>query len=453
VYPQVDSTTNRARMIGDYGFDANGNWMGSGGSQINAWNVENQLISNGSVDGSGNLLTYTYDPWGKRVLQYSVSTTYGPSGTLFFYSITGQRLATYQVNYVGANYPPIQGSVNRYFGGRVLAAVDRLGSVRQNQTGLIAYYPWGEERTSTPDGTDKFGTYFRDSSVAGVGEDYASARYYNNNFGRFWSSDPGGNAHANDPQGWNRYSYAGSDPVNHSDPTGMDTIKTPSQCVVYSADGSTCLVSIPTPFPSPFCWSGEEDDRAFTCFGDGAGGTGGMLPTQTAASSFILADCNQLTSAAGIPGLTYANAMAIWHAGALGLTNNAATIAAMAAVTWQGESSFSTNPTNNGNYNSQGVLTSVDFGPFQINQFYNPNPNWAVWGTTGAGQTFDGNPTANIRYGIQILENLYNQYGNNAPDAYVGLGSANGQAREQTWNNEKAQLIQLFSNASCFQHL
>jgi hypothetical protein len=95
----------------------------------------------------------------------------------------------------------------------------------------------------------------------------------------------------------------------------------------------------------------------------------------------------------------------------------------------------------------------VDFGPFQINQFYNPNPNWAVWGTTGAGQTFDGNPTANIRYGIQILENLYNQYGNNAPDAYVGLGSANGQAREQTWNNEKAQLIQLFSNASCFQHL
>jgi YD repeat-containing protein len=60
-------------MIGDYGFDANGNWLGAGGSQINTWNVENQLISNGSLDGSGNPLTYTYDPWGKRVLQYSVS--------------------------------------------------------------------------------------------------------------------------------------------------------------------------------------------------------------------------------------------------------------------------------------------------------------------------------------------------------------------------------------------
>lgn len=36
VYPQVDSTTNRARMIGDYGFDADGrlaaNWRTYPGS-------------------------------------------------------------------------------------------------------------------------------------------------------------------------------------------------------------------------------------------------------------------------------------------------------------------------------------------------------------------------------------------------------------------------------------
>ena len=31
--PQVNSATNQARMIGDYGFDANGNWLGAGGSQ------------------------------------------------------------------------------------------------------------------------------------------------------------------------------------------------------------------------------------------------------------------------------------------------------------------------------------------------------------------------------------------------------------------------------------
>ena len=69
--PQVDPTTNRARMIGDYGFDANGNWLGASGSRVNTWNVENQLISNGTVDGNGNPITYTYDPWGKRVMQSS----------------------------------------------------------------------------------------------------------------------------------------------------------------------------------------------------------------------------------------------------------------------------------------------------------------------------------------------------------------------------------------------
>jgi RHS repeat-associated protein len=216
--PQVNSATNQARMIGDYGFDANGNWLGMG-SQSNAWNVENQLISNGMVDYGGNPLTYTYDPWGKRVLQYSVGGIYGPTGTIYFYSITGQRLAIYTGQYPNEL---TQTSVNMYFGSRLLAPVDRLGSVRQNGNGPIAYYPWGEERTSTPDGTDKFGTYFRDATNNGIGEDYASARYYNNNFGRFWSADPAGIKATNpkNPMSWNRYAYANDDPVNRFDPSG-----------------------------------------------------------------------------------------------------------------------------------------------------------------------------------------------------------------------------------------
>jgi len=36
--PQVNSATNQARMIGDYGFDANGNWLGTG-SQSTPGNV------------------------------------------------------------------------------------------------------------------------------------------------------------------------------------------------------------------------------------------------------------------------------------------------------------------------------------------------------------------------------------------------------------------------------
>ena len=262
VSPQVNSATNQARMIGDYGFDANGNWLGAGGSQSNTWNVENQLISNGSVDPSGDLLTYTYDPWGKRVLQYGAGANGVPAGgTVYFYSIGGQRLGTYQISYVLANDPPLPQSTTLYFGSRLLAPVDRLGSVRG--TNGPAYFPWGEERTSTPDGTDKFATYFRDVTSNGVGEDYANARYYNNNFGRFWSPDPAGNgeyetgrthrspgirvpsyrpglgaAKRRVPLSWNRYVYALDDPVNLKDPRGLD-------CVVgasgnWADDGTGC---------------------------------------------------------------------------------------------------------------------------------------------------------------------------------------------------------------------
>jgi RHS repeat-associated protein len=221
VYPQVKSNTNQASMIGDNGFDANGNWLGASANQVNTWNVENQLISTGTVDGSGNPYTYTYDPWGKRVLQYAGGAGgYPGGGTIYFYSITGQRMGSYRL-YAGPSGSVTPINLNQFFGGRMLVAMDRLGSVRQN----MAYYPWGEERTSTPDGTDKFATYFRDlvTQPAGFGEDYASARYYNNNFGRFWSPDPGYVGDANNPQSFNRYNYVLDDPVNQNDPSGLCT--------------------------------------------------------------------------------------------------------------------------------------------------------------------------------------------------------------------------------------
>jgi RHS repeat-associated protein len=265
--PQVDPTTNRARVINDYGFDANGNWLGVPGpltNIVNTWNVENQLISNGAVDGSGNLLTYTYDPWGKRVLQYSVCARGSQgSGTLYFYGITGQRLGSYQLN----DYPPAYGGIialtpmyiPQYFGKRMLVAMDRLGSVRNGQNGSMAYFPWGEEELqsngqTTPNGTDKFATYFRDGVTDGVGQDYANARYYNYNFGRFWSPDPGGikTADAANPQSWNRYAYVVADPVNFRDPTGLDD---------EAPDGG--------------CDSDEDCDPNGDGTGDGGGGGGG----------------------------------------------------------------------------------------------------------------------------------------------------------------------------------
>ena len=280
--PQVDSTTNRARMIGDNGFDANGNWLGAGlVNQTNTWNVENQLVSNGTVDGNGNLLTYTYDPWGKRVLQYSVSCTNGPSGTLYFYSITGQRLGAYQVSYLNSNNPPLPQSTPLYFGGRLLAPVDRLGSVRQNQERTNRLLPVGRRADgangTTPDGTDKFATYFRDVTNNGVGEDYANARYYNNNFGRFWSADPAGQADLTDPQSWNQYAYAGGDPVNRNDPGGL----WPCWVGVGESPDRSTSCSVIT-----FVWQAMSTDPG----PHGGGASGGLLRPYLSTSKKATAD-------------------------------------------------------------------------------------------------------------------------------------------------------------------
>lgn len=49
---------------------------------------------------------------------------------------------------------------------------DRLGSDRESGG---PYLPYGEESSATANGTEKFGTYFRDSFT---GMDYADQRYY-----------------------------------------------------------------------------------------------------------------------------------------------------------------------------------------------------------------------------------------------------------------------------------
>ena len=278
VTPQVNSSTNQASMSGDNGFDLNGNWLGTGSTQVNTWNVENQLVATGSKDSMNDPLTYTYDPWGKRVLQDEGAAICGPYGTVYFYSVTGQLLGTFTgADSLNCSGYPRAAITNYYFGNRLLTPVDRLGSVRYNATTgqSFAYYPWGEERApgTTDSGGFMFGTYWRDgylgSSSSTPDQDYAQARYYMNNFGRFWSVDPKGNARVYDPQSWNRYNYSGNDPVNKADPTGLGdgpACNIWAQCDPNGENGpSQGGAGVGT-----FCWwnwGGGEGAAFETCFG------------------------------------------------------------------------------------------------------------------------------------------------------------------------------------------
>jgi len=127
------------------------------------------------------------------------------------------------------------------------AVTDRFGSVRANSNGeRMNYFPYGEERTSTTDGREKFGTYFRDL----LGQDYADQRYYSSLSGRFWTPDPSGlkPVDRGNPGTWNAYVYALGNPLYYIDPTGLHTY--------YDGDDAepdeTC--------DENYCWSGGGDD-------------------------------------------------------------------------------------------------------------------------------------------------------------------------------------------------
>jgi RHS repeat-associated protein len=137
---------------------------------------------------------------------------------------------------------PAGAQYNVYFGGKlvkskgVVVVTDRLGSVRANMNGeTMSYFPYGEERTSTADGREKFGTYTRDNAAT----DYADQRYYGVGNGRFFTPDPAAASAADsgDPGTWNMYTYAGNDPINLSDPTGL------IQCGDLAAQGGGTLRS------------------------------------------------------------------------------------------------------------------------------------------------------------------------------------------------------------------
>src|SRR5205814_10076030 len=129
-----------------------------------------------------------------------------------FYNIGGQKLITVSCSYNRVcDYP----KTSVYFGGKVMrngnaanamgwtVMTDRLGSVRANSnpaTERFSYYPYGEERTTTTDGREKFATYTRDLTL--YGQDYADQRYHQVGMGRFYTPDPSTGADLRNPGSW-----------------------------------------------------------------------------------------------------------------------------------------------------------------------------------------------------------------------------------------------------------
>jgi RHS repeat-associated protein len=168
-----------------------------------AVNRGGSLTLGATPDTAGNRY-FTFQGWDVAGCGTNASCTVGP--------LTDDRTVTALFGYT----PPPE--MHYYH-------LDALGSVRVvtdaagRELARHDFLPFGEELSPTPTQARLFTGKERDVES---GLDYFGARYYRAHAGRFTTVDP--ELHVKsalaDPQAWNRYSYAGNNPLRYVDPDG-----------------------------------------------------------------------------------------------------------------------------------------------------------------------------------------------------------------------------------------
>jgi RHS repeat-associated protein len=122
--------------------------------------------------------------------------------------------------------------------------------------------------------------------------DFAEARMYQNKHGRFTAVDPlMGSASPGNPQTFNRYSYTGNNPINYTDPSGLDYYRDKDGNLVYfegsaAHDGYTNITTAGQPvliknggtFDDPA--GGRVESGLTYIFGNSSFGLAGDAPQQ-----------------------------------------------------------------------------------------------------------------------------------------------------------------------------
>jgi RHS repeat-associated protein len=212
--------------------DDNGN-LTQDGSMTFVFNALGQMTE--AKSGGTTVGTYQYDPMGRRKSKTAsgITTQYLWSGSQVMAEYNGG--GTLQRKYIYG--PGIDNPIALVAGdgSKTYIHKDALGSVvaLSNNAGTVTdkfkYDPFGK---SADDGGSAYKFAARRID-AETGLYYSRNRYYNPSSGRFISPDPIGYG-----DGMNMYAYVGNDPMNATDPTGLDKTCTGSR--IRRADGFNC---------------------------------------------------------------------------------------------------------------------------------------------------------------------------------------------------------------------
>jgi len=217
--PTIDANNNRFDLGQGYTYDAIGNLITDADGRSITFNGDNKQTE--VKDSSNNVIgAYFYDGDGMRIKKETDDET-----VVFVYS-GGKKVAEYSSD-------PSPNASTKYL------TEDHLGSPRviSDQSGAVLsrrdFMPFGEDlkdgigarSNSNKYGIDDkvregFTGYEKDKET---GLDFAEARMYENRHGRFTAVDPLlASGKSSNPQTFNRYIYAGNNPVLFVDTTGED---------------------------------------------------------------------------------------------------------------------------------------------------------------------------------------------------------------------------------------
>jgi RHS repeat-associated protein len=209
----------------------------------NGWTMQQDAAGNQTFDGGQH---YSYDATGQQAFASLYTTEQGYDGDRLRVRRSENWAATYYVRssvlggqvvaevtsgggwqrgyvYLGSQLLALQAGGVEWAHQDPVTKSQRLTNVNGAVTVIVEADPWGGESWGWSSNSwwqpRRYTSYTRD----GNGSDEAMMRRYNRLWAKFEQPDPyDGSYDLSDPQSLNRYAYAGNDPVNFTDPTGLD---------------------------------------------------------------------------------------------------------------------------------------------------------------------------------------------------------------------------------------